>query len=459
MKGKILIPALAAFVLSGCKITIGNTVISFGENKQKNTENTVEKQTNSGENNYNNNNNNNNQGGGNNNQPTSGTFVFPTSTDGENPTSYTTSFGVKLTFSQGSGGSAPFCTKNGEMRLYANNTMTAEATGKTMSKMTFTKGDYSSKPEADVTANPGKYSAYTWTGSSNKVTFTVGATGQWRFTDIKFDFGEGGNQGGNQGGQTEHSTTFETLKGMITEIGVDLFDCSASELVFANIEDERDDADVNYYDTDDLTFVSLQGNSNGTGAEILELLEGYLPQGSSKMEAYCDEDAEEGYYDYWFDGGEYIYSIFVMEYGEDAVYFMIDIFPSAQIDAYYDFMYGSSSGGEEGYDIVEVCTELTYSLFGVETNYFEYDSDYDCYYSAFDWGTESEYTLLSAVEEAVEYLPLYFIEVTAPYEDTWEDGDAGAFAQYETDDGSIVCEIGSYAYGGSVSMQFVLYEA
>lgn len=120
---------------------------------------------------------------------------------------------------------------------------------------------------------------------------------------------------------------------------------------------------------------------------------------------------------------------------------------------------GGGSGGGQSTDLEDILVEICFYTTGQEENLFEYDSDDDSYYFGLTWGTTSEYTLLSAVQDAAEYLPEAFVyEVEEPYEDEWLDGDAGAFATYCTEDETTYCEIGSYEDDGEIVIQFCVYE-
>ena len=119
---------------------------------------------------------------------------------------------------------------------------------------------------------------------------------------------------------------------------------------------------------------------------------------------------------------------------------------------------GEGGGGGQSGDVTvaKACTDICYNLYGEETNNFElYDGDY---YLDLEWGSTDKYTLESAVLEAVNYLPEYFLELQAPEAFTWEeDGSDGFGGTYGTEDYSIFCEVASYVEDGSVIVQFCVY--
>ena len=122
--------------------------------------------------------------------------------------------GITVKIEQAKGSSAPtYNTSKGEMRLYANNTITISGGDLSSISMSFNK--QSSKPYATLTASTGNLASGgestsnndkktdVWTGSGATVTFTLGSTGQRVINEIVVNGkpGEGGdNTGGNTGG-------------------------------------------------------------------------------------------------------------------------------------------------------------------------------------------------------------------------------------------------------------------
>lgn len=104
----------------------------------------------------------------------------------------------------------------------------------------------------------------------------------------------------------------------------------------------------------------------------------------------------------------------------------------------------------------DLIKKIAKNIFDDETQYEEEDG---AYYTGANWGTTSEYTLVTAVEEAIEYTPEEFTKATSVEEGTWDDGDDGAFCSLAIDDESILCDIGSYISGSDVVIQFAVYYA
>ena len=102
--------------------------------------------------------------------------------------------GITVTLSKASGNNDPFFSNSGEMRLYANNTITVSGTDITSISMTFTK--QGSKDYATLSASTGSLvsggtststsdaKTDTWTGNAQSVTFTLGTTGQRIITEL-----------------------------------------------------------------------------------------------------------------------------------------------------------------------------------------------------------------------------------------------------------------------------------
>lgn len=99
---------------------------------------------------------------------------------------------VSLAFDKSSGSNAPkYYTSGTSVRTYANNTLTVSVgAGKTITKIEFTLG---STKTATISASTGTLgdisgSSRTWTGSSNSVVFTNGASGQMHYQKVKVTY-------------------------------------------------------------------------------------------------------------------------------------------------------------------------------------------------------------------------------------------------------------------------------
>lgn len=101
---------------------------------------------------------------------------------------------ISVKIDKASGLNEPFFSTSGELRLYANNTITVTGKNITSIELTFTK--QGTKDYATLTASPGtlksggvstsntNYVTDIWTGSASKVTFTLGNPGQRIVTKI-----------------------------------------------------------------------------------------------------------------------------------------------------------------------------------------------------------------------------------------------------------------------------------
>lgn len=86
-----------------------------------------------------------------------------------------------------------------ELRVYKNSTFTITA-GKAITSITFTGGKIKTfSPDSGTLADG------TWTGSAEKVVFSV--TGTLNITTIDVKFSEGGNEGGEEGGEDTPATS------------------------------------------------------------------------------------------------------------------------------------------------------------------------------------------------------------------------------------------------------------
>ncbi len=96
---------------------------------------------------------------------------------------------VSVTFNKASSGTAPKYYKSGtSVRVYYKSNFVIQST-KTITKITFTYG--SSDGSLAITVDNGSFSTPDWTGSSSKVTFSVGATntsGQRRISAIEVTY-------------------------------------------------------------------------------------------------------------------------------------------------------------------------------------------------------------------------------------------------------------------------------
>lgn len=113
-------------------------------------------------------------------------------TDGK---AYSLGSDLTLTGNKGSNNLAPGVNKDGDIRLYANNSLVI-ASEKTIVKIefTFTSASYT----GTISATPGTYSNGTWTGSANSVSFTNTGSSQARIKTMTITYlGAGGGEGGD----------------------------------------------------------------------------------------------------------------------------------------------------------------------------------------------------------------------------------------------------------------------
>lgn len=86
-----------------------------------------------------------------------------------------------------------------------------------------------------------------------------------------------------------------------------------------------------------------------------------------------------------------------------------------------------------------------------ETQAKEYaDTDIGGYGIAIKWGTTSEYTIETALTEALDYyIPEYLVIVEEAVADYWdeEQTDPGYFSTLETSDSTVTVELGTYVEG------------
>ena len=97
--------------------------------------------------------------------------------------------GCTITFGKGTNSNAPkYYTSGTAIRAYGGNTITVASTcGKNIGEIVITFGD--SDGSNEITANIGSYSAGTWTGDAESVTFTIGGTsGNRRIAGIKVTY-------------------------------------------------------------------------------------------------------------------------------------------------------------------------------------------------------------------------------------------------------------------------------
>ena len=102
--------------------------------------------------------------------------------------------GYSLSIAKGSGNNDPWFSTSGEMRLYANNTITITGSGINKVELTFSKQgqkDYASLSastgtltSAGISTSNTDYKTDIWNGSASSVTFTLGPTGQRIVTRI-----------------------------------------------------------------------------------------------------------------------------------------------------------------------------------------------------------------------------------------------------------------------------------
>ena len=102
---------------------------------------------------------------------------------------------LTISFATGSGNNAPKWYEAG-LRLYGSNTVTVKSKEKKITKITFNWEKQGKKDFASATANVGDYSHPTaagdgvWTGSSDSITFTLGASGQLQLNTLTYELDE-----------------------------------------------------------------------------------------------------------------------------------------------------------------------------------------------------------------------------------------------------------------------------
>ena len=131
---------------------------------------------------------------------------------------------------------------------------------------------------------------------------------------------------------------------------------------------------------------------------------------------------------------------------------------SSEVSSSSSSQESSSSEPAASYTVKGVMEDICTAFFGSAVEDEDYFSDGEGgYYTGANFGAYGEEYLEMAVETVISYLPDYCVEVFAPVEDTWEDGDPGYFAGYCTDDESVNIQIGSYIYSGSLCAQVNVY--
>lgn len=113
-------------------------------------------------------------------------------TDGK---AYSLGSDLTLTGNKGGNNLAPGVNKDGDIRLYANNSLVI-ASEKTIVKIefTFTSASYT----GTISATPGTYSNGTWTGNANSVSFTNTGSSQARIKTMTITYlAAGGGEGGD----------------------------------------------------------------------------------------------------------------------------------------------------------------------------------------------------------------------------------------------------------------------
>lgn len=127
------------------------------------------------------------------------------------------------------------------IRCYANNTITIATTGANMTQIVITWTKNGSKTFASVTASPGTYThaassgqTGTWTGNTNSVTFTVGATGQIQITTVSITAGAGATFTLNYHDGTGNHTRTSISEGsnLITSLGSPSASCDGTSTTF-----------------------------------------------------------------------------------------------------------------------------------------------------------------------------------------------------------------------------------
>lgn len=371
-----------------------------------------------------------------------------------------------ISASIGEGSNNPKYFANGtSLRFYHGNTFTIS--GAKMTEINF-NGAYNN--HGTVTASVGTFAEHKWTGDATSVTFTIGAdegtSGQYRVVAIGVNQDASGEEPGEGGGGSnppaptgEHATfdfsslyssmeagsseEFTSLTGYGLTLSADKGSGSTAPTVYQNGYQLRlytnnkftiagsniTRVDFTFDTTKTGTFSvnsGTMGDTTWTGSTNSLVLTVASGQRRIKtMTVYADIDETD-----------------IPETGGDV----------------------PGGGGEESthtalsvfIDIVAACTGTTMT----ETKAKEYaDTDIGGYGIAIDWGTTSEYTIETALTEALDsYMPEYLViteEATADYWDE-EQTDPGYFSTLETSDSTVTVELGTFV-DGDVYLNITVY--
>ncbi len=371
-----------------------------------------------------------------------------------------------LTASAGTNNNSPKYYNNGtSLRFYHGNTFTISGT-----KMTEINFNASYNNSGDLTASAGSYDHDTkvWTGDATSVTFTVGATsgssGQFRVVAIgvnqSIDDDTGGGEGG--GGEPpaptgEHATfdfsslyasmeagtsdEFTSLSGYGLTLSAETGSGSTAPTMFQNGYSLRlytgneftisgsniTRVDFTFDTTKSGTFTANTGTmgdlswTGSTNELVLTVATGQRRIKSLTVYADIDEtDIPET-------GGD-------VPGGGESTYTALSVF----------------------IDIVAACTGTTMT----EAEAKEYaDTDIGGYGIAINWGTTSEYTIETALTDALDYyIPEYLVITEEPTADYWDEGktDPGYFSTLETSDSTVTVELGTFV-DGDVYLNITVY--
>lgn len=374
-----------------------------------------------------------------------------------------------LSASVGSGKNTPKYYTNGtNLRFYHGNSFTISG-----AKMTEINFNASYNNGGTVTPSVGTYDHETkvWTGDATSVTFTIGTSGdatngQYRVVAIGVNQDVSGEEPGEGGGGSnppaptgEHATfdfsslyssmeagsseEFTSLTGYGLTLSADKSSGSNAPTVYQNGYQLRlytnnkftiagsniTRVDFTFDTTKTGTFTANSGTmgdttwTGSTNSLVLTVASGQ--RRIKTMTVYADIDETD-----------------IPETGGDV----------------------PGGGGEESthtalsvfIDIVAACTGTTMT----ETQAKEYaDTDIGGYGIAINWGTTSEYTIETALTDALDYyIPEYLVITEEAVADYWdeEQTDPGYFSTLETSDSTVTVELGTFV-DGDVYLNITVY--
>lgn len=386
--------------------------------------------------------------------------------DGDGFTDPLTKGAFTMTASNGGSTNSPKYFVNGNnLRFYHGNTFTISGT-----KMTEINFDASYNNSGDLSVSVGEYDHSTkkWTGDATTVTFTVtetsGSTGQFRVVALAVNQAVTDDTGGGGGGSNPPAPTGEHAT----------FDFS---VIYGNMQTDTDEfSSLTGYG---LTLSAVQG-SGSTAPTIYK--NGY------QLRLYANNEftiagSNITRVDFTFDTtktgtftansgtmGDTTWTgstnslVLTVASGQRRIKTMTVYADIDETDIPETGGDVPGGGGEESthtalsvfIDIVAACTGTTMT----ETQAKEYaDTDIGGYGIAINWGTTSEYTIETALTDALDYyIPEYLVITEEAVADYWdeEQTDPGYFSTLETSDSTVTVELGTFV-DGDVYLNITVY--